>query len=49
MHKSKWNIASFSKDEQDNVSGDKAAAAVVGQERKAFPFLKFLAGMTPDN
>ena len=25
---SKWNIASFSKDEQDKVSVDKAAAAV---------------------
>ncbi|EKM3832503.1 DNA polymerase III subunit theta, partial [Salmonella enterica] len=30
---SKWNIASFSKDEQDRVSVDKAAAAVAWQER----------------
>ncbi|MDD9665675.1 MULTISPECIES: DNA polymerase III subunit theta [Klebsiella] len=30
---SKWNIASFSKDEQDKVSVDKAAAAVAWQER----------------
>ncbi|EDV4943955.1 DNA polymerase III subunit theta [Salmonella enterica subsp. arizonae] len=33
MHMSKWNIASFSKEEQDKVSVDKAAAAVAWQER----------------
>ena len=31
MHMSKWNIASFSKEEQDKVSVDKAAAAVAWQ------------------
>ena len=34
---SKWNIASFSKDEQDKVSVDKAAAAVAWQERMNKP------------
>ncbi|EKA7107105.1 DNA polymerase III subunit theta [Salmonella enterica] len=29
----KWNIASFSKEDQDKVSVDKAAAAVAWQER----------------
>ncbi|HEN1289496.1 TPA: DNA polymerase III subunit theta, partial [Klebsiella pneumoniae] len=28
---SKWNIASFSKEEQDNVAVDKVAAAVAWQ------------------
>ncbi|WP_272930741.1 DNA polymerase III subunit theta, partial [Klebsiella pneumoniae] len=31
---SKWNIALLSKDEQDKVSVDKAAAAVAWQERR---------------
>ncbi|QST31011.1 DNA polymerase III subunit theta (plasmid) [Escherichia albertii] len=30
---SKWNIASFSKEEQDKISVDKVAAAVAWQER----------------
>ncbi|SXE53305.1 DNA polymerase III theta subunit [Klebsiella variicola] len=34
---SKWNIASFSKEEQDKVSVDKAAAAVAWQERMNKP------------
>ncbi|MDV1392474.1 DNA polymerase III subunit theta [Raoultella ornithinolytica] len=34
---SKWNIASFSKDEQDKVSVGKAAAAVAWQERMNKP------------
>ena len=34
---SKWNIASFSKDEQDKVSVYKAAAAVAWQERMNKP------------
>ncbi len=33
MHMSKWNIASFSKEDQDKVPVDKAAAAVAWQER----------------
>lgn len=33
MHMSKLNIASFSKEEQDKISVDKAAAAVAWQER----------------
>ena len=33
---SKWNIASFSKDEQDKVSVDKAAAAVAWLMAAAF-------------
>ncbi|EAM3125294.1 DNA polymerase III subunit theta [Salmonella enterica] len=37
MHMSKWNIASFSKEEQDKVSVDKAAAAVAWQERMNRP------------
>lgn len=37
MHMSKWNIASFSKDEQDKVSVDKAVAAVAWQERMNKP------------
>lgn len=35
MHMSKWNIASFSKEDQDKVSVDKAAAA--WQERMNRP------------
>ena len=34
---SKWNIASFSKHDQDTVSLDKAAAAVAWQERMNKP------------
>ncbi|HAG1998426.1 TPA: hypothetical protein G8V85_004402 [Salmonella enterica] len=34
---SKWNIASFSKEDQDKVSVDKAAAAVAWQERMNKP------------
>jgi DNA polymerase-3 subunit theta len=34
---SKWNIASFSKEEQGKVSVDKAAAAVAWQERMNKP------------
>ncbi len=34
---SQWNIAAFSKEEQDKVSVDKAAAAVVWQERMNKP------------
>lgn len=34
---SKWNIASFSKEEQDKVSVDKVAAAVAWQERRNKP------------
>lgn len=37
MHMSKWNIASFSKDDQDKVSVDKAAAVVAWQERMKKP------------
>lgn len=37
MHMSKWNIASFSKEDQDKVSVDKAAAAVAWQERMNKP------------
>ncbi|EAA7680461.1 DNA polymerase III subunit theta [Salmonella enterica subsp. houtenae] len=37
MHMSKWNIASFSKDEQNKVSVDKAAAFVAWQERMNKP------------
>ena len=37
VYMSKWNIASFSKDEQDKVSVDKAAAAVAWQERMNKP------------
>ncbi|WP_411177214.1 DNA polymerase III subunit theta (plasmid) [Klebsiella oxytoca] len=39
---SKWNIASFSKDEQDKVSVDKAAAAVAWQERMNKPVVPAL-------
>ena len=39
---SKWNIASFSKDEQDKVSVDKAAAAVAWQERMNKPVVQEL-------
>lgn len=38
-----WNIASFSKDEQDKVSVDKAAAAVAWQERMDQPVVPELA------
>ncbi|MFO5713183.1 DNA polymerase III subunit theta, partial [Klebsiella pneumoniae] len=34
---SKWNIASFSKEEQDKVAVDKVAAAVAWQERMNKP------------
>ncbi|EKZ6495250.1 DNA polymerase III subunit theta [Klebsiella pneumoniae] len=34
---SKWNIASFPKEEQDNVAVDKGAAAVAWQERMNKP------------
>ncbi|MFY7436428.1 DNA polymerase III subunit theta [Enterobacter cloacae complex sp. CDL008] len=34
---SKWNIASFSKEDQDKVSVDKVAAAVAWQERMNKP------------
>ncbi|HGG6961474.1 TPA: DNA polymerase III subunit theta [Salmonella enterica] len=34
---SKWNIAFFSKEDQDKVSVDKAAAAVAWQERMNRP------------
>ncbi|MEH3534363.1 DNA polymerase III subunit theta, partial [Klebsiella pneumoniae] len=34
---SKWNIASFPKEEQDNVAVDKVAAAVAWQERMNKP------------
>ncbi len=37
MQMSKWNIASFPKEEQDKVSVDKAAAAVAWQERMNKP------------
>ncbi len=37
MHMSKWNIASFSKEEQDKVAVDKVAAAVAWQERMSKP------------
>lgn len=40
---SKWNIASFSKEEQDKVSVDKAAAAVAWQERMNKPVVPELA------
>lgn len=43
MHMSKWNIASFSKEEQDKVSVDKAAAAVAWQERMNKPVVPELA------
>lgn len=43
MHMSKWNIASFSKEEQDEVSVDKAAAAVAWQERMNRPVVPELA------
>ncbi|WP_172903524.1 DNA polymerase III subunit theta, partial [Escherichia coli] len=36
---SKWNITSFSKEEQDKVSVDKAAAAVTWQERMNKPVM----------
>lgn len=42
VHMSKWNIASFSKDEQDKVSVDKAAAAVAWQERMNKPVVQEL-------
>ena len=34
---SKWNIASFPKEEQDNVAVDQVAAAVAWQERMSKP------------
>ncbi|HHP1354989.1 TPA: DNA polymerase III subunit theta [Klebsiella quasipneumoniae] len=34
---SKWNIASFPKEAQDNVTVDKVAAAVAWQERMSKP------------
>jgi DNA polymerase-3 subunit theta len=34
---SQWNIASFSKEEQDKVAVDKVAAAVARQERMSKP------------
>ena len=34
---SKWNIASFPNEEQDNVAVDKVAAAVAWQERMSKP------------
>lgn len=43
MPMSKWNIASFSKEEQDKVSVDKAAAAVAWQERMNKPVVPELA------
>ncbi len=43
MHMSKWNIASFSKEDQDKVSVDKAAAAVAWQERMNRPVVPELA------
>ena len=36
---SKWNIASFPKEEQDNVAVDKVAAAVAWQERMNKPVM----------
>lgn len=39
MHMSKWNIASFSKEEQDKVAVDKVAAAVAWQERMNKPVM----------
>ena len=39
MHMSKWNIASFPKEEQDNVAVDKVAAAVAWQERMNKPVM----------
>lgn len=43
MHMSKWNIASFSKDDQVKVAVDKAAAAVAWQERMNKPVVPELA------
>ena len=43
MHMSKWNIASFSKEEQGKVSVDKAAAAVAWQEKMNKPVVSELA------
>lgn len=43
MHMSKWNIASFLKEEQDKVTVDKAAAAVAWQERMNKPVVPELA------
>ncbi|EAQ2108424.1 DNA polymerase III subunit theta [Salmonella enterica] len=43
MHMSKWSIAYFSKEEQDKVSVDKAAAAVAWQERMNKPVVPELA------
>ena len=43
MPMSKWNIASFSKEDQDKVSVDKAAAAVAWQERMNKPVVSELA------
>ncbi|WP_308906549.1 DNA polymerase III subunit theta, partial [Klebsiella pneumoniae] len=40
---SKWNIASFSKEDQDKVSVDKVAAAVACQERMNRPVVPELA------
>ncbi|WP_058914371.1 DNA polymerase III subunit theta [Entomohabitans teleogrylli] len=40
---SKWNIASMSKDEQDKVAVNKAAAAVAWQERMNKPVVPELA------
>ena len=36
---SQWNIASFSKEEQDKVAVDKVAAAVAWQERMNKPVM----------
>ncbi len=43
MPMSKWNIASFSKEDQDKVSVDKVAAAVAWQERMNKPVVPELA------
>ncbi|EHC6923115.1 TPA: DNA polymerase III subunit theta [Salmonella enterica] len=40
---SKWNIAFFSKEDQDKVSVDKSAAAVAWQERMNKPVVPELA------
>lgn len=39
MHMSKWNIAAFSKEEQDKVAVDKVAASVAWQERMNKPVM----------
>ena len=45
MHMSKWNIASFSKEDQDKVSVDKVAAAVAGGKGGGRPDIA-MAGAT---